>query len=439
MLVGHRAAQADSPAVTARGVGARASALGNAFVALADDYTATYWNPAGLAFATFREVQVSLEYLPRRTVTRFGGTYDTASRQRVRLGHVGWVRSLPTTRGGIAFALGYSRPYILDNVYTYRGTDTYRGDRPRLGYYYDLTAEGDTVPVVLQPGGKLRFEQSDNTMFGQLGLLTGAVGWQVAPSLGLGFAASLITGQEHQWFETESYLPGADEDTLFQNSTETIDRRYTGVDFRAGLLYTLARRFHFGLRVAAPRIILTRQQYGFRDREYPDYVDLVDSRYYLHSSFSGAVGFAVRLPMLTLSAENSFRSPFPGAQEGSPRSRWKGGAGFGLEAPIPRTPLLVRAGYAWRLLDLHPYTQSLRFGSRELDNQNMSYEPELSDKRDVRRVSGGLALLLKDVLAIEASYVYSVWGATVHSPEWENTIRENHTGHRVLVSFSFRY
>src|SRR5262249_46696775 len=33
----------------APGVGARALAMGGAFVGLADDWTATYWNPAGLA------------------------------------------------------------------------------------------------------------------------------------------------------------------------------------------------------------------------------------------------------------------------------------------------------------------------------------------------------------------------------------------------------
>ncbi|MGH9162460.1 MAG: hypothetical protein ACRD2X_21040, partial [Vicinamibacteraceae bacterium] len=31
-------------------VGARALGMGGAFVAVADDATATYWNPAGLAF-----------------------------------------------------------------------------------------------------------------------------------------------------------------------------------------------------------------------------------------------------------------------------------------------------------------------------------------------------------------------------------------------------
>lgn len=42
-----------------KGVGARPSGMGNAFVAIADDATATYWNPAGLGVPDPDEVQVS--------------------------------------------------------------------------------------------------------------------------------------------------------------------------------------------------------------------------------------------------------------------------------------------------------------------------------------------------------------------------------------------
>ncbi len=38
--------------------GARANGMGEAFVAIADDATATYWNPAGLAFQTNREISL---------------------------------------------------------------------------------------------------------------------------------------------------------------------------------------------------------------------------------------------------------------------------------------------------------------------------------------------------------------------------------------------
>ena len=41
------------------GVGGRASAMGDAFIAIADDASALYWNPAGLVFAKQNEVMFS--------------------------------------------------------------------------------------------------------------------------------------------------------------------------------------------------------------------------------------------------------------------------------------------------------------------------------------------------------------------------------------------
>ena len=38
--------------------GARATGMGEAFVSIADDATATYWNPAGLAFQSQRQISV---------------------------------------------------------------------------------------------------------------------------------------------------------------------------------------------------------------------------------------------------------------------------------------------------------------------------------------------------------------------------------------------
>ena len=45
------------------GVGVRAMGMGNAFVAVANDYTATYWNPAGLTLINQSEVSADLYHI----------------------------------------------------------------------------------------------------------------------------------------------------------------------------------------------------------------------------------------------------------------------------------------------------------------------------------------------------------------------------------------
>src|SRR5918993_1116337 len=47
------------PAQTFGGVGVRAEGMGGAFVAVADDATAVYWNPAGIATGATFDLQVS--------------------------------------------------------------------------------------------------------------------------------------------------------------------------------------------------------------------------------------------------------------------------------------------------------------------------------------------------------------------------------------------
>src|SRR4051812_40462611 len=56
VLLGLLAAGADAPAQTIETVGERAMGMGGAFVAVADDSSATWWNPAALAAGPFLDV-----------------------------------------------------------------------------------------------------------------------------------------------------------------------------------------------------------------------------------------------------------------------------------------------------------------------------------------------------------------------------------------------
>lgn len=58
------------------GVGARADAMGNAFVALASDPTAAFWNPAGLSFLKNTEVTAVMKTLPGVSQTTYINSLD---------------------------------------------------------------------------------------------------------------------------------------------------------------------------------------------------------------------------------------------------------------------------------------------------------------------------------------------------------------------------
>lgn len=78
------------------GAGARALAMGKAYVAMATDATAGYWNPAGLAFAERTDVQALHAQLWE------GGAYDFlgAAVPLLSVGTFGWFGSVIGTGGG---------------------------------------------------------------------------------------------------------------------------------------------------------------------------------------------------------------------------------------------------------------------------------------------------------------------------------------------------
>jgi hypothetical protein len=59
------------------GVGARALGMGNAYTGVASDYSAVFWNPAGLAQAQYGEFSFGLSYLSNNDNSTFFGQNDS--------------------------------------------------------------------------------------------------------------------------------------------------------------------------------------------------------------------------------------------------------------------------------------------------------------------------------------------------------------------------
>lgn len=57
-------------------VGARPIGMGGAFIALADDVSATYWNPAGLAYLPSPELTIQAQFIDYEYEQPFNGSYD---------------------------------------------------------------------------------------------------------------------------------------------------------------------------------------------------------------------------------------------------------------------------------------------------------------------------------------------------------------------------
>lgn len=132
------------------GVGNHANAMGGAFRALADDWSAAFWNPAGLAFQTRSEVTVGgaiaasrLKYLPRATNNDYGlGFVSDSSQERypfernIPFGNASLFLRFPQL-GRLNLGVAVFVPYHSES----------RWDLFSLPYPF----KGDTVPVFSFP------------------------------------------------------------------------------------------------------------------------------------------------------------------------------------------------------------------------------------------------------------------------------------------------
>jgi long-subunit fatty acid transport protein len=91
------------------GVGARELGMGNATVGGVNDYSALYWNPAGLALERDFEFSFGLSRLGYSNDVSYLGTKTSSNNSAVNLNNLGLVYPIPTVQGSLTFAFGFNR------------------------------------------------------------------------------------------------------------------------------------------------------------------------------------------------------------------------------------------------------------------------------------------------------------------------------------------
>ena len=182
------------------GVGVRAMAMGGAFAGLADDFTAVYWNPAGLAQMRQREINVAFLRNARqnRAVTGLGTasqSSDIADVSNTRFGSLGFVYPVPVYRGSLVLAAGFNR--VKD---------------------FDWALDYPLVPVVRDAAGavlgdSLAYDDSFRHE-GELAITSVAGAIDVSPSVSVGATLSLIRGED-EW--TSEFVSIDTEDFFYES------------------------------------------------------------------------------------------------------------------------------------------------------------------------------------------------------------------------------
>jgi len=133
--------------------GARAMAMGGAFIAIADDATAVMWNPAGTAFAggfKFTGMRSSLFSVDGLSEDCIGINYG--GWERTGLGF-GWTRTaVKDVYSENTLVLGGGRKFLENRLGVGGAVRVYRVSAPGYDYYNDPAFRGDDTGYALDLG-----------------------------------------------------------------------------------------------------------------------------------------------------------------------------------------------------------------------------------------------------------------------------------------------
>ncbi len=300
------------------GVGARAMSMGGAFVGVADDYTAMYWNPAGLGLLTKTELNVGFTHNKVENDVLFLDETHSGDQTSTKLNSIGFAFPLPTQRGSMVVGLGYNKFKDYDHVRKFEGFNpSYAAFQDFVAPYFENDFGTNTVTSdVYQTITEM--EEGDLHSF----TLSGA--FEAQKDLMVGASVSFIGGNDdfskrlreedsrnlHN-FIADSILSDLD----YWKMTLTQETDIEATQFKIGALYRIGDHGRLGLMITPAttyrhKIYFTEDQEEiFLDDDFELEPAVYESEYEYEyqEPFELALGGAFSVARITLSGQVEFK------------------------------------------------------------------------------------------------------------------------------------
>jgi len=278
------------------GVGARALGMGGAFTSVADDYSATYWNPAGLTLIRRMEFLSSFQNLQFQDKAAFSNYKYTSDESFTKMDAIGFAFPVPTYRGSLVFAFGYNRVQHFDEIFAFSWFNpTY--DPDLLDYNDEMTENWESLEK------------------GHLGQYTIAGAVDMSPNLSLGASFNLWRGKNDYQFTYEA----KDDSNLwtldFLGWDDVINSKLSATNFKLGAIYRLGRLMRFSGTIDLPYTLkidensISHNKEIWENEEFPGQKDIFEEKfdykfeYKIQTPFKFGIGGSIYLPQLTLSGD----------------------------------------------------------------------------------------------------------------------------------------
>ena len=391
------------------GVGARTMGMGGAFLGIADDSTALYWNPAGLAQIRKFELYGSLSHHDINSETQFAGSSATdASRSKTRPSSVGIVYPLDARRGGLAIGLGYNRAQNFDSRIAIQGIDP--SEHPHFG-------GRDVDQTYSHHGG--------------IGIWSFGAGVFISQNIILGASMDFWHGTHVNELDSIA-IDVSDIDARLAGSAfhDTIDREYFGVGGRIGMLAHVSNNVTLGLAAVAPMDVEVDEVWREETDEVLDdggtetYSNQGSLLFNIERPFELGAGIAVKLlqECLILASDVQFID-WTQTQYSTPPAEDLSRDYF--ERFYDKT-VQIRVGAEYQFKKIDAYT---RVG--------YLYDPipfnvdEISNNRDFWTF--GIGKVFDEVVKFDIAYMRGSWEQSVES------LTTTQTSNRLFVSAAYRY
>jgi long-subunit fatty acid transport protein len=249
------------------GVSARQLGMGNATVGGVNDYSALFWNPAGLALERDFEFSFGLSSLGYSNDISYLGTKATSTSTVVNLNNLGLVYPIPTVQGSLTFAFGFNR------AANYTTTASMNAFNPSSSFSQDMSllarqpldnnipyqlylANADTLGNVT-PILNGNVQQAINVIEGGgLNHWTFGGAMDIGKNLSLGISLNYATGsysydQTVNESDTKNFYPAsmAPNDFSAFNYESTINDDITGFNALFGLMFRNPGKYSIGFAI----------------------------------------------------------------------------------------------------------------------------------------------------------------------------------------------
>ncbi|MDE0428068.1 MAG: hypothetical protein OXN25_24705 [Candidatus Poribacteria bacterium] len=391
------------------GVGARAMGMGGASLGLADDFTALYWNPAGMAQIQKFEMFSSLSHNTAIADTYFtGDAVKTAtSRSQMRLNSIGFVYPFQARQGGWAIAFGYNRPQNFDYQTAIQGID------PSSGTEFSGLAINET-----------------DVYSGGIGIWSFGTSVYVSKHILIGGSLDFWHGNSLNELDvTATDIVDIDRELARFRYDDEIDREYSGVGGRIGLLAHLTDEISLGVNVVSPvELGVDELWYQSTIADYDDGERSSDTEsgalvYDIERPFEVGTGIAVKLfdKQLIFAGDLQLTDWTQTRYDPAPADDISQDnfeeyyattlqVRLGVEYRIPIITTHIRLGY---LRDPIP------FRSTQVDTHDF--------------LTAGVGKIFEDSLKLDVTYVLGGWA------QERNDVKTEHLTHRVFVSAAYRF